>query len=95
MAWKTTWVSGRFCTALPRRSELETITPERNVAPKKRTEKPKRNDKAVKMDRLLVDKANWIATRRGISAAEYLSELVRAQVERDFAKAVKETGEKQ
>jgi hypothetical protein len=61
---------------------------------KKRSGKPKRDDKAVKMDRIVVDKANWVATRRGITAAEYLTEMVRSQVERDFAKEVKETGVK-
>lgn len=51
-----------------------------------------RDDKAVKIDRTLADKASLVAARRGITMAEYLSELVRAQVERDFSETVKEMG---
>lgn len=60
------------------------------TAKKKSPERPKRDDKAVKMERTLVDKAIWVATRKGTTAAEYLSDLVRGQVERDFAREVKD-----
>jgi hypothetical protein len=63
------------------------------VSPKSRGGKPKRDDTAVKIDRTVADKAKLVASRRGITMAEYLTDLVRAAVERDFAKAVKEMGE--
>lgn len=66
---------------------------ERNMAAKKRVEKGKRDDVAVKVDRTLVDKAKLVAARRGTTMAEYLSELIRTPVERDFTKTVREMGE--
>lgn len=61
------------------------------MPPKKAPEKG-REDKAVKIDRTLADKAGLVASRRGITIAEYLSELIRGPVERDFAATVKEMG---
>jgi hypothetical protein len=49
----------------------------------------KRNDKAVKISRDLAAKAKLIAESKGIPVAEYLSELLRGPVERDWPKAVK------
>lgn len=66
---------------------------ERGMAAKKRAEKPKRDDAAVKIDRTLTDKAKFVASRKGVTMAEYLSELIRAPVERDFTKAIREMGE--
>ena len=60
------------------------------MAPKKKASKPKRDDKAVKMDRLLADKATFIANRKGVTTAEFISELVRAQIEKEFAKMARE-----
>lgn len=56
-----------------------------------------RDDVSVKMDRTLVARARYIAELRGITLAEYLSETVRAPVDRDFAKAsrIPEGGEGQ
>lgn len=51
--------------------------------------KQKRDDKAVKIDRRLATKAKVIADTRGISAAEYLSELLRPLIERDWPRAMK------
>jgi hypothetical protein len=42
---------------------------------------------AVKIDRGIVARARYVADIRGISLAEYLSEAVRATVDRDFSKA--------
>lgn len=65
------------------------LTLERGMA-KKRSEKVKRDDVAVKVDRTLADKAKLVAARRGLTMAEYLSDLIRAPIERDFTKTVRE-----
>jgi hypothetical protein len=49
-----------------------------------------RNDVAVKMDRRIVAKARYVAEQREITLAEYLSEIVRPVVDKDFEKATKE-----
>jgi hypothetical protein len=51
-----------------------------------------RDDVAVKIDRLVADKARLVAARRGITLAAYLTELVVAPVEKDFAEAVRAMG---
>jgi hypothetical protein len=78
----------------PRRIDVTALAPERDVATKKRVEKGKRDDKAVKIDRLLADKATFVANRQGITTAEYISELIRGQVEKDFSRMAKEGGHK-
>ena len=52
--------------------------------------KRKRKDKAVKIARDLAAKAKVIADTRGISIAEYLSDLLRPLVQKDWPKAVRE-----
>lgn len=47
---------------------------------------PDRDDKAVKFDRTLADKAAFVCSRRRIPMAEYLSEMCRVRIERDFQK---------
>lgn len=47
---------------------------------------PKRNDLAVKIDAPIIQKARVIASKREITLAEYLSELLRAHVDSDYAK---------
>jgi hypothetical protein len=69
------------------------IAPEREMPPKKKADKPKRDDKAVKIDRLLADKATFIANRKGVTTAEFISELIRSSVEKEFAKMARETKE--
>lgn len=59
---------------------------------KKTPEKSRRDDVAVKVDRLLIDKARLVASRRGVTLAEYLTDLIRNPVERDFAKTVRDMG---
>jgi hypothetical protein len=56
----------------------------------RKSDKAKRDDVAVKMDRTLVDKAKFVASRKRITLAEYLTELNRVAIERDFGKANKE-----
>jgi predicted HicB family RNase H-like nuclease len=68
------------------------VVAEQIMAPKRKG-KTKRDDRAVKIDRNVADKAQFIAQRRGISLAEYVTDLIRTAVEKDFAKALKELGE--
>jgi hypothetical protein len=69
---------------------MATLTVGREMA--KKAEKGKRDDVAVKLDRALAEKAKFVASRKRTTMAEYLSEMVRSSVERDFANAVKEMG---
>jgi hypothetical protein len=48
-----------------------------------------RDDKSVKLDRVLVDKAQLVARSQGTTLAEYLSELVRSPVEKAYRQCVK------
>jgi len=50
----------------------------------------KRDDKAVKIDRTTAVKAGFVASVRGVTLAEYLSELLRQPIDRDYQKAQKE-----
>lgn len=60
------------------------------AAPMAHPPKPKRNDKAVKIERDLAVKASVIAEQLGYdSMAEYLSDLLRPLIERDWPKALK------
>ena len=55
-----------------------------------RPAKSQRDDVSVKFDRKLAGKARQIAHGRGIPMAEYLSELAREIVDRDYKSYVKE-----
>jgi hypothetical protein len=60
---------------------------------KKKTGRPKtseRQDVNVKFDRILAGRARAVANGRGISMAEYLTELARAVIDRDFAKLLRD-----
>lgn len=76
---------------LRRAWEVTLLAVESEMAAKKQkpAEKGKRDDVAVKVDRLLADKARLVAKRRGTTLAEYVSELIRGPVDRDFAKEIK------
>ncbi len=66
---------------------------ERDVARPKKTGRPatsERDDVVVKIDKRLAAKARYVSATRNISLAEYLSELVRALVDRDFERATKD-----
>jgi hypothetical protein len=52
-----------------------------------------RDDKTVKLDRAVVHKAKFIADIRGQSLAEYLTEIVKPIVDRDWPKALKRMNE--
>lgn len=64
--------------------------------PKGRPKSSQRNDATAKIDAAVIVKAKFVADTRDMPLAEYLSELLRGPVDRDFAKAVKqvEGGEK-
>ena len=51
--------------------------------------KSKRDDLTVKLERAIVKKANIIAQNRDIHTAEFLSELLRPLVEREWQKELK------
>jgi hypothetical protein len=56
-------------------------------------EKPRqmaRNDTAVKIETDIVRQARLIAARRNITVAEYLSEILRATVVKDYRQAVRD-----
>jgi hypothetical protein len=57
------------------------------MAKAKRSE---RDDIAVKVDRAIIGKAKLVATHRGISVAELLTELLRAPVDRAYAQMLRE-----
>ena len=59
---------------------------------KKRMGRPKseRQDVSIKFDRILAAQARQVALSRGISMAEYLSELSRPLIGRDYAKMLRE-----
>jgi hypothetical protein len=48
-----------------------------------------RSDVTVRVDAELVNKAKHVVLARGLSLAEYLSELLRVPIERDFAKEMR------
>jgi hypothetical protein len=50
----------------------------------------KRRDAVVKLDGTIVGKAQMVAKANGTSVAEYLSELLRGLVDRDFLKVMKQ-----
>jgi hypothetical protein len=50
----------------------------------------KRRDAVVKLDAIVVGKAQMVAKARGTSVAEYLSEIIREPVDRDFLGVMKQ-----
>ena len=71
-----------------------TITPAADTTmAKKRLGRPKtsdRNDVSIKFDKVLAAKARLISLGRGVSMAEYLSEMARSGIDRDYAKLLRE-----
>jgi hypothetical protein len=50
----------------------------------------KRRDAVVKLDAIIVGKAQMVAKARGTSVAEYLSEIIRVPVDQDFLSVMKQ-----
>jgi len=64
---------------------------------RKKSEKPeelKRDDMVVKLDRVVGADARWVADQRGISLAEYLTEMIRPLIARDLRKEMDARKEK-
>jgi hypothetical protein len=61
------------------------------VGPKLTDEPP---TKAVKIDRALAGKAQMIATDKGMTLADYISEALRSVVEKDWGKMVRRVDDK-
>jgi len=59
---------------------------------KKSEESSEPPTKAVKIDRALATKAQMIATDKGLSLADYISETLRGAVEKDWAKMIRRVG---
>jgi hypothetical protein len=60
---------------------------------KKKMGRPKtseRLDVSIKFDKTLAGKARLISQGKGVSMAEYLSELTRPLIDRDYAKLMRE-----
>jgi hypothetical protein len=72
--------------------ESEVSTIEATAAMAKAKGRPKtseREDVSIKFDKSLAAMARLVATARGISIAEYLSELARPLIEKDLATEMK------
>jgi hypothetical protein len=54
-----------------------------------RPKRSERDDVTVKIDRGIVSRAKMVASARNVPLAEYLSELIRSPVARDFAKEMR------
>jgi hypothetical protein len=54
--------------------------------PKGRPKTSERNDAVARVDAVIVSKAKMVASARGITLAEYLSDLLRMAVDRDFVR---------
>jgi hypothetical protein len=66
------------------------------VMAKKKMGRPKtstRDDVSIKFDRVLGRRAKAIADSRRISMAEYLEEITRPVIDRDYAKLMRELDE--
>jgi len=55
-----------------------------------RGKKSERDDVAVKVDRVIVNKAKMIATHKGSSVAELFSEILRVPIDRAYAQMLRE-----
>jgi hypothetical protein len=57
---------------------------------KGRPKTSERDDSTVRIDRTVLGKAKLVATHRGVSVAELLSEVVRVPVDRAYAAMLRE-----
>lgn len=60
------------------------------VAKKRGRPQSERNDQSVKVDRSVVGKAKAVATHRGITVAELISEMLRAPIDKAYAQMLRE-----
>lgn len=52
--------------------------------------KTERDDVTVKLDRAIVGKAKMVATHKGVTLAEMLTEMLRGQVDKSYAQMLRE-----
>lgn len=70
---------------------MQGVAEARAVAkPKGRPKRSDRDDVAVKVGRTIVGKAKLVATHRGVSVAELLTDLLAAPVDRAYVAMVRE-----
>ena len=60
--------------------------------PKGRPKTSERQDVSTKFDKALLGMARMVATAKGVSLAEYISEAARPAIEKDFASEMKRLG---
>jgi hypothetical protein len=86
----TSW---NFCDRLGNLLEVTktvaTIVEQDIMAKGRGRPKTDRDDVTVKLDRTIATRAKMVAASRSVTLAEYLSELTRSAVDRDFAKEMK------
>jgi hypothetical protein len=59
------------------------------MAKRGRPKEAERDDKTVKLDRAVVERAQIVAKRHRITLAEYLTELIRSPVDKAYREEVK------
>lgn len=69
------------------------VAEQRTMAKRKGRPSTERDDIAVRLERKLGSMAKAICTARGIPVAEYLSDLTRAAINRDYVKMLREAEE--
>jgi hypothetical protein len=72
---------------------MNTVEKVRKMGRPKKTEGNEPPTKAVKIDRALAGKAQMIATDKGVSLADYISDAVRGVVEKDWGKMIRRVGD--
>lgn len=72
--------------------EMSTMVLETGSMAKKkgRPKQSERDDVSVKIDRTVLDKARLVATHRKIALAEFVTELLRAPVDRAYQQMIRE-----
>lgn len=69
------------------------VAEQRTMAKRKGRPPTERDDIAVRLERKLGSMAKAICTARGIPVAQYLSDLTRAAINRDYAKTLRDAEE--
>jgi len=73
---------------------MSTVAEHRGMAKLRGRPKGDRDDIPVKLDRKLAGMAKAIATARGATVGEYLSELTSTQIHRDYARMLRDLEQK-
>src|SRR4051794_9251864 len=83
-------------TATPRRARGRARRMASTKMAKKKMGRPKseRQDVSIKFDKVLAGKARLISQGRGVSMAEYLTEMTKPLIDRDYARLMRELEER-